>query len=65
MLKETPQPEHEHLVSERARLIAAAPDMAEALEAVLAYDGEDPMGSGPDYRRVAEALAKARGEVGS
>lgn len=43
-----------------AHLIAAAPEMAEALEYMLAKFGRDM--TTPDHDRIAAILAKARGE---
>jgi hypothetical protein len=50
-----------------ARLIAAAPELYEALERTLnwlaSYPGEGAMGIGGPYEQARAALAKARGEA--
>ena len=46
-----------------ARLIAAAPDLLEALEAITdLYDTDEGCRSRPEYKAARAAIAKAKGE---
>lgn len=49
--------------SANARLIAAAPELLEALEAITAlYDTDEGCRSLPEYKAAIAAIAKAKGE---